>query len=231
MATTPSAISGVTATGASANAASTAPTTSLSNSSQDFNRFLTLLTAQMKYQDPMQPTDPTQFVAQLAQFSQVEQQTKSNTLLTSILGEMSGSLAQNAALIGKSVQTSVTSVTLPASGAAAAVKVSVPTTSTAKNLRIEVLDGNNTVVRSVSASKGETSFVFDGNNSSGTRLAAGHYTVRVVGEDGSNTRQSAGTITSSGKITEVRRDSAGTLQLALENGNSVTLADITRLTQ
>jgi flagellar basal-body rod modification protein FlgD len=229
MATSPSAISGVTATAGTSTAP--APTTSLSSSSQDFDRFLKLLTAQMKYQDPMQPTDPTQFVAQLAQFSQVEQQTKSNTLLSSILGEMSGSLAQNAALIGKSVQTSVGSVTLPASGAAAAVKVSVPTSSTLRNLRVEVLDGNNTVTRSIAASKGETSFAFDGNNGNGTRLAAGNYTVRVVGEDASNTRQSAGSITSSGKITEVRRDSAGAMQLALENGNTVTLADITRLTQ
>ena len=55
--------------------------------------------------------------------------------------------------------------------------------------------------------------------------------LRVVGEDASNTRQSAGSITSSGKITEVRRDSAGAMQLALENGNTVTMADIARLTQ
>lgn len=230
MATTTSAISGVTASGA-ATGTTAAPTTSLSSSNQDFDRFLKLLTAQMKYQDPMQPTDPTQFVAQLAQFSQVEQQTKSNTLLTSILGEVSGSLAQNAALIGKSVQTAVSTVTLPTSGAAAAVKVTVPTTTTLKNLRIEVLDGNNAVVRSVSVAKGETSFAFDGNNANGTRLAAGSYAVRVVGEDATNARQSAGTLTSSGKITEVRRDSSGTMQLALENGNTVTMDNITRLTQ
>lgn len=231
MATT-SAISGVAPTAATAGSTAAAPTTSLSSSSQDFDRFLKLLTAQMKYQDPMQPTDPTQFVAQLAQFSQVEQQTKSNTLLSSILGEMSGSLAQNAALIGKSVQTSVSSVTVPASGtAAAAVKVSVPAASTLRNLRIEVLDGNNAVARTVAANKGETTFSFDGLNNSGVRMPAGSYTLRVVGEDAANARQAAGTITSSGKITEVRRDSAGAMMLALENGNTVTLENITRLTQ
>jgi len=230
MATT-SAISGVAPTAATAGSTAAAPTTSLSSSSQDFDRFLKLLTAQMKYQDPMQPTDPTQFVAQLAQFSQVEQQTKSNTLLSSILGEMSGSLAQNAALIGKSVQTSVSSVTVPASGAAAAVKVSVPASSTLRNLRIEVLDGNNAVARTVAANKGETTFSFDGLNNSGVRMPAGSYTLRVVGEDAANARQAAGTITSSGKITEVRRDSAGAMMLALENGNTVTLDNITRLTQ
>ncbi|MDB5369751.1 MAG: flagellar hook capping protein [Roseomonas sp.] len=211
--------------------ASTAPATSLSNSSQDFDRFLKLLTAQMKYQDPMQPTDPTQFVAQLAQFSQVEQQTKSNTLLQSILEQMSGSLSQNAALIGKSVQTAISSVTLPSSGNAAAVSVSISGTSALKNLRIEVLDGSRNVLRTVTAAKGDTTFAFDGKDANGSRMAAGSYAVRVVGEDANNTRQSAGSITSAGKITEVRRDSSGGYLLALENGNTVALDELSRLTQ
>jgi flagellar basal-body rod modification protein FlgD len=228
MVTSTSAIGATTGVGAS----TPAPTTSLSSSSQDFDRFLKLLTAQMKYQDPMQPTDPTQFVAQLAQFSQVEQQTKSNTLLQSILDQVSGagSLSQNAALLGKSVQTSISSVTLPASGNAAAVSVSISSASTLKNLRVEVLDSSGNVARAVPANKGDTTFTFDGKDANGNRLAAGSYAVRVVGEDNSNVRQSAGSISSAGKITEVRRDSAGAFVLALENGNTVTLDDIARLT-
>jgi flagellar basal-body rod modification protein FlgD len=216
-----------------AGTATTSPTTSLSSSSQDFDRFLKLLTAQMKYQDPMQPTDPTQFVAQLAQFSQVEQQTKSNTLLQSILDQVNGagSLSQNAALIGKSVQTNVSHVTLPATGGAAAVTVDIASTSTLKNLRVEVLDSSGNVARSALAAKGQTTFTFDGNNANGTRMAAGSYAVRVVGEDASNIRQTAGTITSAGKVTEVRRDSSGSFVLALENGNTVSLDNIARLTQ
>lgn len=230
MVTSTSAISAVTGTG---NASPAAPTTSLSSSNQDFDRFLKLLTAQMKYQDPMQPTDPTQFVAQLAQFSQVEQQTKSNTLLQSILDQVSGagSLSQNAALIGKSVQTSVSNITLPGSGNAAAVTVNISSASTLKNLRVELLDSAGNVARSVPAAKGETTFTFDGKDGNGNRMAAGGYAVRVVGEDANNTRQSAGTISSAGKITEVRRDTAGSFMLALENGNTVSLDDIARLTQ
>ncbi|MFC7557066.1 flagellar hook assembly protein FlgD [Pseudoroseomonas wenyumeiae] len=178
MVTSTSAIGAATGT-ASANP--TTPTTSLSSSSQDFDRFLKLLTAQMKYQDPMQPTDPTQFVAQLAQFSQVEQQTKSNTLLQSILEQVSGagSLSQNAALIGKSVQTSVSNITLPASGNAAAVTVNISSASTLKNLRIEVLDSAGNVARSVLAAKGETTFTFDGKDGNGARMAAGSYALRA----------------------------------------------------
>ncbi len=213
--------------------ATTAPTTTLSNTSEDFDRFLKLLTAQMKYQDPMSPTDPTQFVAQLAQFSQVEQQTKSNTLLQSILEQVSGagSLSQNAALIGKSIQTGVSNLTLPTSGNAPAVNVSVSSTSTLQNIRVEVLDQAGGVARTVFVNKGETTFTFDGKDANGNRMAAGTYAVRVVGEDASNVRQSAGTVSSSGKITEVRRDSSGNFVLAMENGNTVSLADISTLTQ
>ncbi|MBO1076125.1 flagellar hook assembly protein FlgD [Roseomonas marmotae] len=217
----------------SASAGSSAATTSLSSSSQDFDRFLKLLTAQMKYQDPMQPTDPTQFVAQLAQFSQVEQQTKSNTLLQSILTEVSGtgSLVQTAGLIGKSVQTGISHVTLPATGSAAPVSVSIPTTSILTNLRIEVLDSNSHVLRSLPVSKGDSSFTFDGRDANGSRLPAGNYPLRVVGENAGNIRQDAGTISSAGKITEVRRDHGGNFVLALENGNTVSQDDIARLTQ
>jgi flagellar basal-body rod modification protein FlgD len=227
------ATTGIAATSSVTGATTAAPTTSLSSSSQDFDRFLKLLTAQMKYQDPMQPTDPTQFVAQLAQFSQVEQQTKSNALLQSILEQVSGagSLSQNAALIGKSVQTAVSSLTLPASGNAAPVTVTVPSTSTLKNLRIEVLDSNNNVARTVSAAKGETTFTFDGMDANANRMAAGSYALRVVGEDASNVRQSAGSVSSAGKISEVRRDTSGNFVLALENGNTVSIENVARLTQ
>lgn len=223
----------ISATSSVAETGNTPPITSLGNASQDYDRFLKLLTAQMKYQDPMSPTDPTQFVAQLAQFSQVEQQQRSNVLLLAILEQVSGagSLSENAALIGKSVQTSVSNITLPETGNAASVNVSIPSTSTLKNLRVEVLASSGAIARSVSVGKGDTAFAFDGRDSNGNRLAAGTYSVRVVGDDVNNTRQLAGTISSDGKITEVRQVSAGSFVLALENGNTVSLDDVTRLSQ
>ena len=67
----------------------------------DYNTFLTLLVTEMQNQDPTKPMDPTQMVSQLASFSAVEQATKTNSLLTSIL--TSSSLAQASALIGRTV--------------------------------------------------------------------------------------------------------------------------------
>lgn len=91
------------------NAPSFAPPASISGGnvqagpviSSDFETFLKMLTAQARYQDPLQPIDSTEYAAQLAQFSMVEQQVKSNDLLTALAGQLgTGNLAQVAGWIG-----------------------------------------------------------------------------------------------------------------------------------
>ncbi|MEM7722224.1 MAG: flagellar hook capping FlgD N-terminal domain-containing protein [Pseudomonadota bacterium] len=87
------------------------PTTSTSQDddagamiSADFETFLQLLTAQMKHQDPLDPTDSTEFTAQLATFSGVEQQVRTNDLLTELgaglatlgMGELAGWIGMEA---------------------------------------------------------------------------------------------------------------------------------------
>lgn len=52
--------------------------------SADFETFLRLLTTQMQHQDPLNPMESTEFASQLAQFSGVEQQVRSNDLLTGL---------------------------------------------------------------------------------------------------------------------------------------------------
>ncbi|MCQ4159955.1 flagellar hook assembly protein FlgD [Roseomonas sp. GC11] len=224
--------SAVSATSGTSSTTTTAPTTTLnSSSSSDFDRFLKLLTAQLQYQDPMNPTDATQFVAQLAQFSQVEQQTKTNTLLQGISSALTAgdTLAENAALLGKSIKTTASSLTLAQTGQTVPMTVDV-SASGLKSTRLEVLNSNGSVVRSVSLSAATTTMTFDGKDSSGNALAAGKYTVRVVGEDSSGTRQTAGTVALSGTVTEVRRDSTtGTTQLVLNNGSIVNASEVTRL--
>ncbi|WP_159999061.1 flagellar hook assembly protein FlgD [Roseomonas sp. 18066] len=211
--------------------ATTAPTAALSgNTNADFDRFLKLLTAQMKYQDPMDPTDPTQFVAQLAQFSQVEQQTKTNSILQGLADALAGNgkLSENAALLGKSVKTEASTLTVPEGGGAVPVTVDV-SASSLKNLRLEVLDARGDVLRRISLNTGTTALSFDGKDGNGNQLAAGQYTVRVVGEDDSSKRTTAGTVTVAGKVTEVRRDSSGGYNLVLDSGAVVSAADVTRL--
>ncbi len=50
----------------------------------DFQTFLRMLTTQIQNQDPLNPMESTDFATQLATFSGVEQQVRSNDLLTSL---------------------------------------------------------------------------------------------------------------------------------------------------
>ena len=52
--------------------------------SSDFETFLRMLTAQLRNQDPLNPLDSNDFAVQLATFSGVEQQVRTNDLLTTL---------------------------------------------------------------------------------------------------------------------------------------------------
>jgi flagellar basal-body rod modification protein FlgD len=71
---------------------------SAKSSTVDYDQFLQLLVAELRYQDPTNPTDPTEHVSQLASFSAVEQQVKTNTVLSSLLA------AEANQIIGKYVR-------------------------------------------------------------------------------------------------------------------------------
>ena len=51
----------------------------------NFTTFLQLLTTQLRNQNPLDPLDTNQFTQQLVQFAQVEQQMKSNDLLSGLV--------------------------------------------------------------------------------------------------------------------------------------------------
>lgn len=54
----------------------------------DFETFLRMLTVQMQNQDPLNPLDSTEFAEQLATFSSVEQQVRTNDLLSGLTAQM-----------------------------------------------------------------------------------------------------------------------------------------------
>jgi flagellar basal-body rod modification protein FlgD len=57
--------------------------------STDFTMFLNMLTTQLKNQDPLNPMDSAEYSSQLAAFSSVEQQSKTNSLLTDLGAQFS----------------------------------------------------------------------------------------------------------------------------------------------
>ncbi len=97
-------IASSTAAGAAA-LVNTSPQTNTVLSS-DFETFLKMLTAQARYQDPLEPIDSSEYAAQLAQFSMVEQQVKSNDLLTALASQLGASnMGQMASWIGMEART------------------------------------------------------------------------------------------------------------------------------
>lgn len=67
----------------------------------DFDTFLTMLTVQMQNQDPLNPTDSSDYAVQLATFSGVEQQVRTNDLLSAMVGGSLGGLAEIAGWVGR----------------------------------------------------------------------------------------------------------------------------------
>ena len=63
--------------------------------SSDFDTFLKMLTAQMQNQDPFNPIDSTDYATQLATFSGVEQQTRTNDLLTNLGSQIASLLSRS----------------------------------------------------------------------------------------------------------------------------------------
>ncbi|MFC6389955.1 flagellar hook assembly protein FlgD [Methylorubrum zatmanii] len=98
----------VTSTGTSATAGTTTGTTAAAAkaattvaSKLNGDTFLKLMLAQLQNQDPTKPMDSQEYLGQLASFSQVEQATKTNQKLDSLLS--SSFLDQADAIIGRTL--------------------------------------------------------------------------------------------------------------------------------
>ncbi|MQT12740.1 flagellar hook assembly protein FlgD [Segnochrobactrum spirostomi] len=89
-------VSSVTSsTGAASKSSSSTSTSTLGSLNSD--TFLKLMLAELKNQDPTSPMDTAQYMSQLASFTQVEQATKTNTKLDTML---------SASMIGRTVTSS-----------------------------------------------------------------------------------------------------------------------------
>lgn len=73
--------------------------------SSDFETFLKMLTVQLQNQDPLNPLDSNEYAVQLATFSGVEQQVRTNDLLSAMLEQSaSADLSRMAGWVGQTVR-------------------------------------------------------------------------------------------------------------------------------
>lgn len=189
----------------------------------DYQTFLRMLTTQMKYQDPLNPTDASDYSVQLATFSQVEQTSKTNELLTSVLSQFGVmSMSQLAGWVGQearsSADISVTGnpITLYPEAAVGADKLS-----------LLVRDTSGKIVSRESMPVGSSAFEWSGKGSDGKPLTPGVYQLSVESYS-KDSLIASGAVEHYTKIAEVRLGDSGA-RLVLNGGIEVDATKITAL--
>ena len=211
---------------APASTSSTSSTSSNTTIGQD--TFLQLLVTELQHQDPTTAQDPNAMITQMAQFSGVEQQTDTNTLLTSLQGQVSALFqAQSSSLIGKNVQ--VTSSSLNLSGGTASIGVNMPSAATKVTLTIQNAAGQTVSTLSPGAlAAGSQVVKWNGKDLSGNQLADGTYTVNITATDASGNVVNA-TPTSFATVTAVNYGSDGSVTVTA-GGQQYPLSSINEVT-
>lgn len=189
----------------------------------DFETFLQMLTTQARYQDPLEPIDSSEYAAQLAQFSMVEQQVKSNELLTALSTQLgAGTMAQMAGWIGMDARS-----TAPVAFDGQPITVIPKPVPGADEVFLSVYDERGALVQRQRITSNEEPVVWQGVDREGRPFAPGLYTFNVessaVGKVFS--KDDAETYA---RIVEARRDGSET-RLILQGGSSITADAVTAL--
>lgn len=198
-------------------------TSTAATGSPDYQTFLRMLTTQMTNQDPLKPLDSTEYATQLATFSSVEQQTRTNQLLTGLLGQFSVlGMAQLAGWVGQEVRAQVPvwmdgdPVTLspnPSAGADRAVLV--------------VRNEKGTVVSREDIPVASDPYQWLGADIAGDPLPQGTYSLELESYNGERL-MATGPVESYASIVEAQSSSSG-IQLLLEGGVTVDATAVTAL--
>ncbi|GHC51900.1 flagellar hook capping FlgD N-terminal domain-containing protein [Neogemmobacter tilapiae] len=189
----------------------------------DFDLFLKMLTTQMKNQDPQDPMDSADFAVQLATFSGVEQQTKTNQLLTSLQGQigMMG-LSQMADWVGREARSTapvwvdgqpVTLSPAPAQGASRAV--------------LAVYNAQGQLVSRQDVPVSSAPIEWAPTDAAGNPLPQGQYTFKLEsyqGEEKIDTKP----VESYATVVEIRSGAFGTM-VVMEGGAEIAASAVTAL--
>ena len=191
--------------------------------SSDFDTFLKMLTAQMQNQDPLNPIESADYATQLATFSGVEQQMRTNDLLTSLGGQMAVlGMSQLAGWVGQEARANapvwmdgdpVTMQLSPAIGADRAVLV--------------VRNASGALVSREDVPTAPGLYDWLGGDAAGDPLPEGRYTLSLESFSG-ETLLGESPVESYARIIEARNGPSGAT-LVLEGGVEVPSSFITAL--
>ncbi len=210
-------------TGVGSSTGASTQNTSLASLSSNFETFMTLLTAQLKAQDPLSPLDTKDFTNQLVQFSGVEQQIKTNDLLTKLGSSLSisaGSLAVS--YLGKTATASTNDAAI--TNNKAVWNYEMP--ANANSVTMKIYDSNNKLVYSADGEKaaGKHTFEWNGKSSNGTVNKSGTFKLVIEAKNASGVSLNSN-ITRSGTISYV--DMSGSEPMVQINGVNIALSKVT----
>ncbi len=212
---------------------STTPTTtpsttgtqaSTSDSQKNYDTFLKMMTTQIKNQDPLNPMDSDQLAVQLATFSQVEQQTKTNDLLTQMISQTTlGAMGQMVGWVGKEAR-----VTAPVGfDGTNPVDVEIAPRTGATKAVLETRDGAGNLVSSTELSSASGTYAWQGRDSQGNLLPAGDYTLSLTSYSDTGAL-GTDTISHYAGVREVRSGTSG-VSLLLADGTEVPATSVSAI--
>lgn len=171
---TVSSISTTTTSAAVTEAATALPT------STDFETYLTMLTVQLSNQDPLDPMEADDFAVQLATFAMVEQQTYSNSLLQTIIGQLGQTgLAQLSAWIGSEARGA-----FPVQFSGEPVELYLPIAVIGNTHELVVTDAEGEEIRRIAVEAQGEIVTWDGTDADGTQVETGLYGFRIDSFEG-----------------------------------------------
>lgn len=189
----------------------------------DFQTFLRMLTTQIRNQDPLNPMEGSDFAVQLATFSGVEQQVRTNELLSSLGGSLGlTGLSQYAGWIGREVR-----ATAPVRFGDKPIALQIEPDRRADGVVLVTRDANGNVVTREDIGTGTGEVEWFGRDAAGKKLPDGTYSFTIENWQG-ETKLSETEVAAWGRVSEARLGSGGAM-LVLEGGAEVAASAVSAI--
>lgn len=189
----------------------------------DFETFLKMLTAQAKNQDPLNPIDSSDYATQLATFSSVEQQVRTNDLLSSLNTQFgSMGMSQMAHWIGMEAR-----VSAPAQFTGTAIEIFPEFDRLADAATLVVTDQNEREVQRLTIDPEQDTISWAGQDDDGQSFPVGLYSFSVESHAAGSLLQTLPAQVYS-RVEEIQNQS-GTISLLLAGGPRVGTDEVSAL--
>ena len=218
------AVTATTSTTTPTTTPATAASTATADNKKNYETFLKMMTTQIKNQDPLNPMDSDQLAVQLATFSQVEQQTKTNDLLTQMVSQNNlGAMGQMVGWVGKEAKVSAP----VAYDGATPIDVELSPRTGATKAVLVATDSAGKIVSQTEVAVKAGTYEWQGLDNNGNHLPKGQYALSLVSSSATG-ELGTDALSHYERVSEVRSGTAG-VNLYLANGTEVAASAVTAI--